>query len=115
MPANPTAMPTTASRGSRSPRKMPPRIATHTGIIAISSAAIPDGTVCSPNATSPIPPPSSSAPTIALSRHSRRVGTTKARPSRATDQVRSTRPATRNRTAAMRNGGIESTAMAMPR
>ena len=76
---------------------------------------MPDGTVCSPNATIPIPPPSSSAPTIALSRHSRRVGVTKVRPSRATDQIRRTSPAVKNRTAAMTNGGIVSTAIAMPR
>ena len=75
-PTNPTTIPTTARRGSRSPRKIPPRIATQTGIIAISSAVMPDGTVCSPKATMPIPPPSRSAPTIALSRHSRRVGMT---------------------------------------
>ena len=57
--------PTTASRGSRSPRKSRPKTATQTGIIAISSAAMPDGIVCSPNATMPIPPPSSRPPTIA--------------------------------------------------
>ena len=94
---------------------MPPRTATQIGIVAMSSAVMPDGTVCSAKATKPIPPPSSSAPTMALSRNSRRVGTTNDRPLRAIDQVIRIRPASRNRVAAMRNGGIESTATAIPR
>ncbi len=114
-PPNPTTMPTPASRGSRSPRKTRPRIATQTGIMAISRAAMPDGTVCSPNATIPIPPPSSRAPTIALSRHSRADGRLSERRSLAADHVSRTAPAIRNRVAAMRNGGIESTAIAIPR
>ncbi len=114
-PTKPTTMPTTARRGRRSPRKIRPRTATQTGIIAMNRAAMPDGIVCSPNATRPIPPPSRSAPTIALSRHSRRVGATNARPSRAIDQVSRIRPARLNRTAAIRNGGIVSTATAIPR
>ena len=40
-PTKPTTMPTTASRGSRSPRKIRPRTATQTGIIAMSSAVMP--------------------------------------------------------------------------
>ncbi len=56
---------------------MRPKIATQTGIIAMSSAVIPDGMVCSPNATMPMPPPSSRPPTMSESRHSRRVGATK--------------------------------------
>ena len=71
--------------------------ATQIGIVAMSRAAIPDGTVCSAKATNPIPPPSSRAPTIALSRSSRRVGMTNARPSRAIDHVSRIRPASRNR------------------
>ena len=58
-PTNPMAMPTIATRGSRSPKKSRPKIATQTGIIAMRSAVIPDGIVCSPKATMPIPPPSS--------------------------------------------------------
>ena len=54
-----------------------------TGIVAIMRAAMPDGMVCSPQATSPIPPPRSSAPTIAESRHSRRVGQMKSPRARA--------------------------------
>jgi len=114
-PANPIAIPTTARRGNRSPRKIPARIATQTGISPTRSAAIPDGTVCSPKATSPFPPPRSNAPTMALSRHSRRVGRTNERPSRAIDQAKRMAPANKNRAAAMRNGGIVSTAIAIPR
>ena len=109
------AIPITARRGNRSPRKIPPRIATQTGISPTRSAAIPDGTVCSPNATNPLPPPNSSAPTIALSRHSRRLGRTNERPSRAIDQANRIAPAKKKRAAAIRNGGIVSTAMAIPR
>ncbi len=68
-PTNPSTIPAIASRGRRSRRKIQPRIATQTGIIAMSKAVMPDGTVCSPKATMPIPPPISSAPTIPLSRH----------------------------------------------
>ena len=58
--------------------KTRPKIATQTGIIAISSAAIPDGTVCSPQATAPMPPPMRSAPTMKQSRSCVRVGRTSA-------------------------------------
>ena len=94
---------------------MRPRIATQTGIIAMSSAAMPDGIVCSPNATMPMPPPSSSVPTMIVSRHSRRLGATNEPRARRSDQAISTVPAIANRTAAMRNGGIVSTATAIPR
>jgi hypothetical protein len=114
-PASPTAIPATASRGNRSPRNTRPRTATQTGIIAISSAAIPEGTVCSPHATRPIPPPRRRAPTTNMSRHSRPDGHAKPRPSRRIDQAKRARPAVRNRVAAMVNGGIVSTAIRMPR
>ncbi len=114
-PAKPSAMLKIATRGSRSPRKIRPKIATQTGMVAMSSAVMPDGIVCSPNATMPIPPPSRSAPTMALSRHSRRLGTTKARPSRAIDHASRIRPASENRTAAIRNGGSVSTAIEIAR
>ena len=114
-PTNPTTMPTIAIPGSRSPNRARPKIATQTGINAMISAAIPDGIVCSPHATMPIPPPRSSAPTIALSRHSRRLGIANEPRARTTEKVRSTSPARAKRVAAMRNGGIVSTATAMPR
>ena len=109
------AIPATATRGSRSPKKTLPRTATQTGIIAISRPAIPDGTVCSPHATAPIPPPMSSAPMIALSRHCRRVGRGMA-PRRTTATATSiTIPAIAKRVAARTNGGIVETAIRIPR
>jgi len=117
-PTNPTTMPTPASRGRRSPSRIRPKTATQTGIIAMSSAAMPEGMVCSPQATMPIPPPSRSAPTMAESRHSRRVGGWNvAAPDapRSTDQAMRTLPARPNRAAAIRKGGIVSTAIEMPR
>ena len=90
-------------------------MATHIGIMAMRRAAIPDGMVCSPHATIPIPPPSRNAPTIALSRHSRRVGATAVQPLRAADQPSRTRPAVTNRIAAITKGGMVSTAIAIPR
>ena len=76
---------------------------------------MPDGIVCSPYATMPIPPPSRSVPTITVSRHSRRVGATNDPRARSRDQAISTDPAIANRTAAIRNGGMVSTATAMAR
>ena len=114
-PTKPTTMPITAMRGSRSPKKARPKIATHTGIIPMRSAAMPDGIVCSPHATPPMPPPSSSPPTIVESRSSRRVGQRSAARSRRPTHVRSRRPASPKRAAAMRNGGSVSTATAIAR
>ncbi len=81
---------------------------------------MPAGTVFSPSATMPIPPNSSAAPTIAESRHSRRfgrrgrsaigtLGSFRIRRAASASQVSRIAPATRNRDAAMRNGGIVST------
>jgi len=114
-PAKPTTIPTTASRGSRSLRTTRPSTAIQTGIIATSSAAMPDGIVCSPHATMPMPPPSSSAPTIVESRSSRRVGRLIVPRSRTATQVRRIRPAEPNRAAAIRNGGMVWTPTAMAR
>src|SRR5262249_41427109 len=92
-----------------------PKIAAHAGINAMTRAVTPDGTVCSPQAARPIPPPMSAAPTIAESRHSRLDGGENDRPSRAIDHVRRIKPAIETRNAAMRNGGIVSTAIAIAR
>ena len=71
----------TARRGSRRRRSRPrcrrsraaaaarrrrarPKTATQTGMSAMSRAVMPDGMVCSPNATRPMPPPSSRRPTM---------------------------------------------------
>ena len=61
-------MPTAASVGTRSPNSTRPKIASHIGTSPISSAAIPVAMVCSPHATRPVPPRSSSAPTMDASR-----------------------------------------------
>ncbi len=83
-PTKPMAMPTRARPGSRWPRKTRPKMVIQTGMVAMSRAVMPDGMVCSPQATKPMPPPSSRPPTMAESIHSRRDGHTKARPARAT-------------------------------
>ena len=92
-PTKPTTMPTIAIPGRRSPKnRARPKIATQTGINAMIRAAIPDGIVCSPHATMPIPPPRSSAPTIALSRHSRRLGIANEPRARTTDEGQEHQP-----------------------
>ncbi len=62
-------IPTITVLGSRSLKNSQPSTATQTGSMAIRKAAMPAGTVRSPTATRPIPPPSSRPPTIAESRH----------------------------------------------
>ena len=114
-PAKPTTMPTTASHGSRSPRRIRPKIAIQTGMSAMSRAVIPDGMVCSPKATMPIPPPSSSAPTTVVSRHSRRVGATNPVRAPQADPGEQDGAGQQEPGAAMRNGGMVSTATAMAR
>ena len=78
-------------------------------------AAIPDGTVSSARPTKPLPIPRRSVPTIAESRHSRALGILNSRPRRTTSQANRTPPAMAKRMASMRNGGIVSIAIAMPR
>ncbi len=108
-------MPTVAASGRRSWRKTRLKIAIQTGIIAMRSAAIPDGTVCSPQATAPIPPPMSIAPTMNESRSSTSEGRTSARRRTIATAPIMIRPASRNRVDAMRNGGIDSIAIRIPR
>src|SRR4029079_6106793 len=104
-----------ATRGWRHPKKMRPRTATQTGIIAIRTPVMPDGTVCSPHATRPMPPPMRSVPMMKLSRPSRRVGISTAPRRRIATAASITRPAMANRDAARTNGGIVSTATRIPR
>ena len=114
-PTMPAPIPTIARPGSRSFRKIRPKTATHTGIIAIRTPAIPDGTVSSPQATAPMPPPISRAPTIEVSRISRIVGRVRWSLRKMATAASMTMPAIRNRTDAMTNGGIVSTATRIPR
>ena len=114
--ACPVAIPTTATAGSRSPKKIRPRTATQTGIIAIRTPAIPDGTVCSPHADEAHAAAhqqgadDEAVAPLAAGRHcdARRGGGS--RPRRASRGRRCA-----NRAAAMTNGGIVSTATRIPR
>ena len=62
-PTKPSATANTTRRGSLWRRYSQPSSANQRGIIPIRIAAIPDGTVFSPNTTNPLPIPSSSPPT----------------------------------------------------
>ena len=98
-----------ARRGSRSPRRTRQGRRPRSASCAMSSAAIPRARSAR-RSTKPIPPPSRSAPTMALSRTSRASGHERTRPpARPTTSAGSARRAG-NGVAAMRNGGIESTA-----
>ena len=109
-------MPTAASAGTRSPNSTRPKIASHIGTRPISSAAIPVAIVCSPHATRPVPPRSSSAPTMEASRTWTSVGLRDRRP-RAwmSTPAHSSRPAGTKRRNPITNGGSVSIASFMPR
>ena len=114
-PANPITMADTTRRGRRWRRYSQPSSANHNGIIPMRIAAIPDGTVFSPKTTKPLPMPRSRPPTIAESMTCRRVGRWRASGWRSRSQAIRRRPAIANRMAAMRNGGIVSIAIRMPK
>ena len=96
----------------------------HSGTVATSSAASPDGTVFSPTPTTPFAT-SRRTPTIAQPSHSARDGQRRCGPSgrparTAARRCRSAsgnmiRPATRFRAAAISSGGIVSTPTLMAR
>ena len=115
MPRNPIAIARATIRGSRSRRYSQPKIANHSGVIAMRIAAIPDGTVFSPKTTKPLPIPSSNPPTMNESRTWRRVGQWRASGWRRRANARRIAPAIANRIVAIRNGGIVSIAIAMPK
>jgi hypothetical protein len=77
------------------------------GRIATISAVIPDGTVCSAQTTAPFPPTSRRPPTIVALFQWDIVGLTAPR---ARPKAYRIKPERRKRTAAMRNGGVVSTA-----
>src|ERR1041385_4003053 len=83
--------------------------------MAMRIAAIPDGTVFSPNTTNPLPTPSRSPPTIAESRTWRLVGQWRASGCRMRSHPTRRSPASANRIAAIRNGGIVLIAIAIPK
>ena len=78
----------------------------------MSNAMIPEGRYCDAHTTAPLPPSRRKAPMRVLTRHWRRLGVGAPR---SFKNVKSNAPATRNRAAAIRKGGIVSTAMCMPK
>jgi hypothetical protein len=107
-PAKPTRTPATVAAGARSPR---PNLSTttHSGTEATSSAARPEGTVCSPRTTPPLPPSSSSVPTAAAPASCRRFTRSAPRPRRSRSTTPSTAAATTNRAPAESRPGMVST------
>ena len=68
-PSSPSARPATTRRVGRRPWGRSQSISTMKhGTVPTSSAAMPDGTRCSDQTTSPLPPTKSSTPTIAVER-----------------------------------------------
>lgn len=65
MPPKPTRTPTTSRHVVRSRSSNPAMIAIHSGTVATSRAAMPDGTVCSAQTTMPFPPSRRAPPTMA--------------------------------------------------
>ena len=110
-PANPSPSPSAVRPGGLAPpgRSQSARAA-HNGTIETSSAPIPDGTRCSPQLTSPLPPAAISRPMHPVMTQSRAVG--RAAP-RCTAHATKTSPAPRNRPPAIRNGGISATPQRM--
>ena len=92
-----------------------PKIASHIGIRAMRSAAIPDGIVCSAHATRPIPPSSRNVPTMAVSIAPRQFGRRMVRRLTNATAPASRMPAGTNRRKPITNGGIVSTATLIPR
>ena len=112
-PPNPSASPSITRPEGREPRgRSQSASAIQKGTMATSSAPGPDGTRCSAQLTSPFPPAAISSPMSPVVSQSRAVGRTAPR-FRA--QATKTEPAVRNRTPAIRNGGISSTPQRMAR
>ncbi len=112
-PVNPSASPTITCPGGRAPRgRSQSASATQNGTIETSRAPIPEGTRCSAQLTSPLPPAAISRPMSAVVSQSRAVG--RAAPRWAASAT-NTSPAPRKRPLAMRNGGISATPHRMAR
>ena len=79
--------PATAPSGSRMPKQARSISAMKSGTLATRSAAVPDGTRCTAQATPPVSSTRSAVPTIAAARHSRRPGRTASSPRRAATGV----------------------------
>lgn len=85
-------------------------IVSHSGVVAISSEVIPEGTYCSAHTTAPLPHTSSMAPSSAAEAHSRPAG---ARSPRQRLNRYSALPAIRKRMPAIQKGGMVSMAKRM--
>ena len=94
---------------------MPPRIATQTGISRDQQRGDPGRDGLLAECDEPIPTAEQQRPDDRAVAPLARVGTTNARPSRAIDQASRMSAGDQEPDAAMRNGGIVSTAMAIPR
>ena len=111
MPTKPTITPTTASGRSRRPFAAKSKVAIHSGKVATMSAATPVSIRCCDTATRALPPTSRNVPTIAVAIQCWRVG----RVLRGRKIAKRIAPATRKRIEAIRNGGIDSIAISIPR
>ena len=110
---NPSARPRITRPGGRAPRgRSQSASVTQNGTIATSSAPSPDGTRCSAQLISPLPPAAISRPMSAVASQSRAVG--RAAPRQAA-QATNTSPAPTKRPPAIRNGGISATPQRMAR
>ncbi len=106
-PLNPTTSPRMDSQvGLFPPARNDSNSVSQKGEVAITSAAIPEGTVFSASETNPFPPSSRNVPTMAAAFQLLRVGV--ASPAIRLHAYRIA-PETRNRIEACRNGGRVST------
>jgi hypothetical protein len=103
-PANPITRPS-ATRGVGRRPSTPSISAIHSGISAMISATIPEGTVRSAQTTAPFPPSSSAPPMIAAAAHCRRPGRSASASPRPIVNANMSPPATRKRTDAASSAG----------
>src|SRR5215211_97843 len=106
-PAKPTINPRMACQvGLVPPARMDSNSTSQNGEVVINKAAIPEGTVCSAQATSPFPPSRSAVPTIAVDLQWPAVGAGSPAARRHTYKIA---PEIKKRKEACRNGGMVST------
>ena len=109
-------MPTATGQMMRSCPTMCESSTIQSGTVATSSAANPDEMYCSPKLTPPLPPASSSPPTISAASHCRRPGRSVPSTSpRRIEKMYSSTPAMRKRIDAISSGGIVSIAIRIAR
>ncbi len=112
-PANPISSATIVKNVGRVPPGHAHSVSTmQSGLTPMMSAVMPEGTYCSAQTTRPLPPKRRKMPMTVLASHWRAVGHAAPRSLRNPNK---SEPASVKRTAAIRNGGIVSTAILMPR